>query len=384
MQRMAVYYYLGAGDAQATQQQVLAYTRNDTYKPLPGYQVAVSHFHFHVNEELQDANTFDLQPGWQPVFRALGINIAILADFHGDGHPNPPARFEDQHAYFEGIRRLSDRDFLVLPGEEPDAKLGGHYMFLFPHPVYWTKAAGPYKGQDAKYGAVYHATTAAQELQLLRDEQGVMWQTHPRTKGSAGYPDAVREWEHFRSDRFIGASYQSLPVDQSEQRICEKRCFGTLDDMNNWAGSKYLIAEGDTYTKYPDDETYPELEVNYVKLDKLPRFDEDWSPVLRALQSGNFFVTSGEVLIRNQSVAHAGQQGALTFDAEYTFPLEFAELVWSDGEKIGHQIVPATDLAPFGSHQFSFQFDPRGKKWVRFAVWDSAGNGAFTQPVMLK
>ena len=71
------------------------------------------------------------------------------------------------------------------------------------------------------------------------------------------------------------------------------------------------------------------------------------------------------------------------FDVEYTFPLEFAELVWSDGEKTGRQIIQATDLAPFSSHQFSFQFDPRGKKWVRFAAWDSAGNGAFTQPVML-
>ena len=383
MQRMPVYYYLGAGDAQATQQQVLAYTHNDTYKPMPGYQVAVSHFHFHVNEELQDSHTLDLQPGWQPVLRALGINIAILADFHGDGHANPPARFEDQRAYFEGVRRLSDSDFLVLPGEEPDAKLGGHYMFLFPHPVYWTKAAGPYKSQDPKYGSVYHPTTAAQELQLLRDEQGVMWQTHPRTKGSAGYPDAVREWDHFRSDRFIGASYQSLPVDQSEQRICEKRCFGTLDDMNNWAGSKYLIAEGDTYTKYPDDETYPELEVNYVKLDKLPRFDEDWSPVLHALQSGDFFVTSGEVLIRGQGSTIMGRSRVLAFEVEWTFPLEFVELVWSDGEKTGRQIIPATDLAPFGSHWFSFPFDSTGKKWVRFAAWDSAGNGAFTQPVML-
>ena len=27
------------------------------------------------------------------------------------------------------------------------------------------------------------------------------------------------------------------------------------------------------------------------------------------------------------------------------------------------------------------RFDAAGKKWVRFAVWDSAGNGAFTQPV---
>ena len=28
-------------------------------------------------------------------------------------------------------------------------------------------------------------------------------------------------------------------------------------------------------------------------------------------------------------------------------------------------------------------FDANGKKWIRFAVWDSAGDGAYTQPVAL-
>ena len=51
---------------------------------------------------------------------------------------------------------------------------------------------------------------------MLRRENGLMWQAHPRTKGSTGYPDAVRERPHFISDRFLGASFQSLPVDQSE------------------------------------------------------------------------------------------------------------------------------------------------------------------------
>jgi len=63
--------------------------------------------------------------------------------------------------------------------------------------------------------------------------------------------------------------------------------------------------------------------------------------------------------------------------------LEFAELVWGDGEKTGRQIIPATDLPPLGSKEFRLPFDAAGKKWVRFAVWDSAGNGAFTQPVVL-
>ena len=117
----------------------------------------------------------------------------------------------------------------------------------------------------------------------------MMWQTHPRTKGSAGYPDATKDWDHFKSERFLGGSYQSLPVDQSEKRICEQRCFGLLDDMNNWGDAKYMIAEGDTYMKYPDDETYPELLVNYVKLDRVPKFDEPWTPLFRQMRAGEFF-----------------------------------------------------------------------------------------------
>jgi hypothetical protein len=34
-------------------------------------------------------------------------------------------------------------------------------------------------------------------------------------------------------------------------------------------------------------------------------------------------------------------------------------------------------------HHFSIPFDAAGQKWVRFAAWDSAGNGALVQPVKL-
>ena len=50
---------------------------------------------------------------------------------------------------------------------------------------------------DPEYGKVYHVGSAAEELDMLRRENGLMWQAHPRTKGSTGYPDAVREWPHF-------------------------------------------------------------------------------------------------------------------------------------------------------------------------------------------
>jgi hypothetical protein len=398
LQRMAVYLYLDSGKAEATQQAVMAFTHDDVYKPLPGYQVMVSHFHFHFNEELTDAGTIDHQPQWIPTIKALGINIAALCDFHADSHPTDTGkvRLEEQRVYFEGSARFSDRDFLIIPGEEPDATFGGHYMFLFPKPVYYTHAAlrrpgttqavadQPYLETIAPYGKVYHTSSPETEARLLNDEHALMWQTHPRTKSSDGYPDAVKDQPHFLSDRFAGASFQSLPVDQSQKRLCEVRCLDLLDDMNNWAGPKYLIAEGDTYTKSPEDETYPQLDVNYVRLEHLPLFSDGWLPVLDALRAGNFFVTSGEVLLHDYSIQGTGDKRAFVVDVEWTWPAEFVELVWGDGKTTDRQIISATSLAPFCSHHYRIPFDASDKKWVRFGAWDSAGNGAFTQPLHLR
>ena len=390
LQRMAVYFYLSPENSRATQEHVMAFTHDDVYKAMPGFKVLVSHFHVHFNEQLSDAGTLDMQPTWLPVFRALGINIAILADFHGDAHPNDTGklRLDEQKVYFEGSDRFSDRNFLIIPGEEPDANFGGHYMFVFPRPVYFThlrkpKSPPPQPFEESlqPYGKVYHTTTAANELELLKKEQGLVWQTHPRTKGSAGYPDATRDTDFFNSDRFLGGSYQSLPVDQSEKRLCEGRCLALLDDMNNWSGPKYMLAEGDTYMKYPDDETYPQLVVNYVKLDSVPKYSDGWMPVLKALRAGDYFVTSGEVLFRNWGIEGTGPHRFYNAEVEWTFPPEFAELVWGDGKATNREIVSLSQMVPMSSHRFHIPFDVDGKKWVRFGVWDSAGNGAFTQPM---
>ena len=55
-----------------------------------------------------------------------------------------------------------------------------------------------------------------------------------------------------------------------------------------------------------------------------------------------------------------------------------------DGKTVDRKIVDMAELAPLSSHKFRIPFDAAGKKWVRFAVWDSAGNGALTQPVHLR
>jgi hypothetical protein len=122
--------------------------------------------------------------------------------------------------------------------------------------------------------------------------------------------------------------------------------------------------------------------VQYVKLDRLPTPD-DTSSVIQALMRGDSFVTSGEVLIPSFAVRGSGAQRVIVADLEYTFPLDFVEIVWGDGVKTDRQVLSTTELTPLGSHRFEIPFAAAGKKWVRFAAWDSAGNGAMTQPVRL-
>ena len=385
-QRMAVYFYLSPDPPPAAQEAVMAFTHDDRYKPLPGYQVAASHFHTHFNEQVSDAGSLDFVPGWIPTFRALGINIAMMSDFHSDSHPTDPGplRLAEQKVYFEASRRHSDRDFLIIPAEEPNRNLGAHYNATFARPVYWTmvrRQGQPFVETIPEYGKVYHVGSLADELEMLQAEDGYVWLAHPRTKSSDGYPEAIKDSVQFKSDRYLGASFESLPADLSHARVCEERCFGVLDDMNNWGGPKYLVSEGDTYTKSPDDETYPFLSINYIKLDRLPRFDEDWSPILKAMRAGDYFVTTGEVLIKRFALEGSGTRRTVVADLEWTYPMEFVEVVWGDGQKTGRQMVSATDLPPFGAHTFRIPVDMSGKKWVRFAAWDSAGNGAFAQPV---
>jgi hypothetical protein len=386
-QRMPVYFYLSPDNPDACREAALAYTHGDRYKPLLGYKTLVTHFHTAFTQELLASGSLDTTPPWIPMMRELGVNIAHIFDFHGDGHPHDPGplRLKELETYFEGCRRHSDADFLILPGEEANAYLGGHYNILFPKPVYWTMVRGrgqPLVEDDPRYDRVYHAGSAADLFEVMEREHALVWTTHPRTKGSTGYPDQIKDTDYFRSDRWLGAAFKALPVDLSQKRLGEVRCFGTLDDMNNWGGPKYMVGEVDTYKKFPDYDLYSDFNVNYVKLDRVPRF-EDWSPICRALRAGDFFVTTGEVLIPRWWIEGEGGERTVVAEVEWTFPLEFVEVVWGDGERVGRSVVSATDRPPFGSHRFRIPFDATGMRWVRFSAWDSAGNGAFTQPLHL-
>lgn len=394
-QQMGVYFYAGAGDAETTRHSVLAFTHDDTFKPLAGYKTMVNHFHLRFTERVKASGSFDTPLPDLAAMKSLGLNIVGLSDFHGDLHANDPGplRFSDQQDYREATRRASDADFLVTPWEEPSAYFGGHYNILFPHNVYWSKVrrpGQPFTEELPGFGRVYHTGSAEDVQRMLEAEGGYWYHAHPRTKGTTGYPDLIFDKPWVKNDRYLGVAFKpGMGMDLSETRLCEWRCFDAADTMNNrdtahGLAPKYVIADIDTYRKGPEDDLYPNFPVNYLQLDRVPGPDEDWSPILRALHDGRFFVTTGEVLIPSYSVQGAGGRRTIAAEVEWTFPLSFVEVVWGDGERIDREVIPATELPAFGRKRFSIPFDAAGKKWVRFAVWDSAGNGAFVQPVWLR
>jgi hypothetical protein len=392
VQKMGVYFYTSPDAGEPARQAVLAFTHGDAFKPIPGYKTFVNHFHLDFTGRQLASGSLDTPFQDLMAMRSLGLNVIGLSDFHFELHPNDPGplRLAEQKNYFDASRRASDKDFLVVPWEEPSAYFGGHYNILWPKDVYWTKvrqAGQPLVEEVPGYGKVYHTGNAA-DVQAMMDAEGAYWyHAHPRTKNTAGYPDLIWDKPYVKSDRYLGVAFKpGMGQDNSETRMCDYRCFDAVDTMNNlYAGlgvkPKYIIADIDTYRKGPEDDLYANFPVNYLKIDKTPGPEDDYSPILKSLRDGNFFATTGEILIKNYSVAGTGNQRTIAADVEWTFPLNFVEVVWSDGKKVDRQVISATDLAPFGTKHFAIPFDAAGKVWVRFAVWDSAGNGAFVQPV---
>jgi hypothetical protein len=395
-QRLNFFCMVSVADGSNTLEKVKQFTHNDKFIPLPGYKTLSSHFHNeYTTAVLLKGKPVEAEPEYVRVFKNLGVNIVHLAEFHGAGHPKGPdeSRLKELNTLFKECEKESHGNFLLLPGEEPNEFFGGHWLEFFPKPVYWVmsrKDGVPFVAEDNRYGKVYHIRDKDDMLKLLETENGLAWTAHARTKGSTGYPDAYKDETFYKSDHFNGAAWKNIPADLSTERM-GKRVFDLMDDMSNWGLKKKVLAESDIFTITQDNEMYAHVNVNYLKMDKLPEFKNGWQPVLDVLKSGNFFSTTGEVLIPTFKVngaeagstikVNAATQSVIDFSVKWTFPLNFAELITGDGKNVYRQRIDLKNTTAFGEKSFKVPVNLKGKIWIRLEVWDAAVNGAFTQTV---
>lgn len=380
---MSMFLQLDPGDPPAALAGVLRYTHADHFSALDGYVRFASHWHFAYTVQAMEHGA-DWIPPFKPVLKAMGVDAAMIMDFHGDGHPadTGETRLAELQAYYRACRAQSSAKFLLIPGEEANVYFGGHWALAFPKPVYWhisRKAGQEFRENDPRYGTVYNVADAKDLLDLVRAEQAFVYTTHPRTKGSVGYPDQVRDSPYFQDPKWFGAGWKALPSDLSSPRLGD-RAFKLLDDMSNWGLDKKLLGEVDVFQIDSTHELYAHMNVNYIKLLSLPDFD-NYEKLLAALQRGDFFTTTGEVLVTDvRIVEESGGRVAVQARIQHTFPLEIAEIVWGDGKQTYRKMIPLHDTHPFGD--FTFHGNAEGNwTWVRLSIWDVAGDGAFVNPV---
>lgn len=384
MQRMGMFLIVSDREGEAALEDVLRFTNRDRFPALPGYKTVTSHWHWGYTVQALERNE-----SWEPPFRQvlldMGIDSAITSDFHGDGHPQDltDLRLEELEAYYRMCRKQSDSRFLLIPSEEGSTHLGGHWSIFFPHKVLWFMekgSPGPLVRQHPKYGKVYHAGSPSDIIEMVRKENGILYQTHPRTKSSYEYPDKVRHTDYFLDPHYTGAGWKAMPADPSSLRQ-GVRALKLLDDMNNWGLPKRLLAETDMFYIDSTSELYAHMNANYVRIPELPAFDQ-YGQLMDVMRRGEYFITMGEVLLPEVSISTSDASAVTAkVKAQWTFPLAFGEIVWGNGSETFTQTFPLEQTRPFGGATFEWKTNAKDWKWARIALWDVAGNGAFVNPV---
>src|SRR5437588_87426 len=362
LQRMPMYLLVGTGNAQSAIESALAYTRNDHFKPLPGYWVMARHFHTSPVPRLLEMGSLDaVLPDFE-LAKATGVNIyepvgggGVVAagstpigprqnappgsapaggrGGRGAGSMNNVAAFQQTlddsrlkglELYYQMARLQSTKNFLVMPNEElfgitgaaPENQFPAHNDFMKSHAVYWLpgrSASQPLVEDNAKYGKLYHIGSAMDMIEMAHRENMIFFMPHPNTKGSAGFPFGFKDKPFFQDDAYRGLGWRwGMDIDRSETRLCEYRCISLWDDVNNWIADKpthpkFMTAITETYENGPGDDFYANNPVNYIKTDGTPTLD-NWAPIVNAVKKGDYFITSCEMLLPSYAVQRSGSK----------------------------------------------------------------------------
>ncbi len=191
---------------------------------------------------------------------------------------------------------------------------------------------------------------AKEMFDLVRREGGYMYQTHPRTKGSTGFPDKILATDYFRDASYLGVGWKAMPADLSSPRLGD-RVLDLVDELNNQGLRKRMLGEVDVFQVDHTHELYAHMNINYVKLDRLPHSiggatrSRRWRGASSSPPPAKCSCPTwtSPHRPRNEIVAKA--------HVLWTFPLRFAEIVWGDGQTTHREVIELADTREFGEHR---------------------------------
>ena len=394
VQRMSFFLCVNSEGIYSARSMAMKYTNFDHLRKLDGYQRLGSHMH--IASQAAFARDYRKQRPWELALKEVGFDIFSPADFWAEGRKedNKEGRKSDLERYNLESKYVSTPDFLLVTGEEiavmgkeKDKQLIPYHFMIWPsHPMLYSR----WRDDDQEFAeklpdgrTYYHLKSAADVIKMCELEDCFIQMPHPDTKANDGLPYDSREAEWQTSDRWIGCGARMLPADNSVKTMFSGRTDRVWNDLNNWYDRPiYMMSELDTYTKVEereeDWEQYGMINCTYVELDHIPSSD-NWQELVDALRQGRHFYSTGEILIEKSRI----EDGHAEATFSWTFPLQDAEIVYSDGENVTTKTLSETDTKPYGRKTISFDF-PKGMKWARVLATDIAGNSAFSMPVFIK
>ena len=96
--------------------------------------------------------------------------------------------------------------------------------------------------------------------------------------------------------------------------------------------------EGDVFKNDPDHERYEHTNVDYLRLNRVSRFDGGWQPV------------------------PDGSKVEARFDLKWTFPRSCAQIIMGDGKSVKRQQVDLRNTGSFGEQSFRTSVDVTGQR----------------------
>ena len=225
-------------------------------------------------------------------------------------------------------------------------------------------------------------------MELAKLENMLIYMPHPRSKGSTGFPDAMKDTPQFNHDNYRGIGMRwGMGLDGSEIRLCEIRCQTLLDDMNNWVAdrpgrSKYRPGDHRnlrkrTWRRFLRERSCELRQARDVARTERLVADHRCDEARRLLLDLRRSIDSE--LQRQGHRCAADDCGRCRVDV----PARLRRGGLGRRSEDDRQVISTTDLPAFGSKHFEIPFDATGKKWVRFAAWDNATNGAMVMPIKL-